>query len=830
VEASYDPEDKFIVWSDPDVGKKRVLDLDGWATSAGTGLCWLHGTDRDDKPNECTFHHGGGRSFFLNSDGSISPLNARRMCLSARMGGAWAKHAEEYGRMGVLNQVLFDRLQRMMSAIATALDSSNSWFFTQAGVFVQGTHLLIENALKLSKASPNILVVDDPFPSRNSSEIHTRNDYTFAMAEFYDRNLSAALFAARKPMKTSFGDPIELDPGGRLIELPPGRQIQDIGELKPRFCWASGTHFLFAPDCKAFNPLHYSPMPPGLLACGGDAAVTAKQILTAMENQLPAIIVKHTGAVADEFATLLDNLVPKGHPQFEQLVADLWQRIHTSSRTETSITTLSEAFSVMELNRVYPTLFKETCVVVSPMRETPRQVLEKISRCFHSSGAAEASAGNSDKAVVAGAWQMHRVMTQNLQRQANNDNRIVVCSLLLSVLAIVFSIGVPLLEENDDAWRLGLHRYPKSWIALEALVIFIPALGTLCNSLMMSQNFHIKHAQLNFAQATVVSEIYKFRSRVGRYTMTALKRGGGKSRADESMILTGELKDNDNAAVLGKWVRSTFAETLRAVTSQVQTGELGLLGLEPVTTPKGQQEDLEVGLTKSDLAKHVQATLYSNPISQTGSYSPLLEFEAEQGGESDFNGAAFSHGDVSEPADSVQPPFGILADSTTPSSVEDDFFGAVTTEAYVAYRLVPLLKSLKQSARTLALKYQILQCLILLVGALATLAAAYRLKALVPVSVAVGSALNSSMEHFRFRVRLLATNKAIGDLVGLLTFWNSLGIVDKRVQSTRDRIVTTTEDAALSVVIAASGLVHNHVTKDTPKHEEESEDKGGGSR
>lgn len=42
--------------------------------------------------------------------------------------------------------------------------------------------------------------------------------------------------------------------------------------------------------------------------------------------------------------------------------------------------------------------------------------------------------------------------------------------------------------------------------------------------------------------------------------------------------------------------------------------------------------------------------------------------------------------------------------------------------------------------------------------------------------------------------------------MGVLTFWNACGIVDKRVHSTRQRIIMTTEDASLSVVVAASGL------------------------
>eukprot|EP00929_Paragymnodinium_shiwhaense_P064190 TRINITY_DN32132_c0_g1_i3.p1 TRINITY_DN32132_c0_g1~~TRINITY_DN32132_c0_g1_i3.p1 ORF type:complete len:408 (-),score=69.92 TRINITY_DN32132_c0_g1_i3:83-1306(-) len=56
------------------------------------------------------------------------------------------------------------RLASLLGSVATAVESSGSWFLSRCGA--QGNHLALEQAFVATKTSPGVLVLDDPFPQR----------------------------------------------------------------------------------------------------------------------------------------------------------------------------------------------------------------------------------------------------------------------------------------------------------------------------------------------------------------------------------------------------------------------------------------------------------------------------------------------------------------------------------------------------------------------------------------------------------------------------------------------------------------------------------------
>merc|ERR1739848_150948 len=110
-------------------------------------------------------------------------------------------------------------------------------------------------------------------------------------------------------------------------------------------------------------------------------------------------------------------------------------------------------------------------------------------------------------------------------------------------------------------WTKQIINYVNApwWPFVSNLVIFVPDVGTLCNSYMMSQQFHLKYALLNSTQASLVSEIYRFRCRVGAYATSGAVRKPAKELNEDLMLATNESEDNDNAAVIGKHTRSLFS-------------------------------------------------------------------------------------------------------------------------------------------------------------------------------------------------------------------------------------------------------------------------------
>jgi len=341
------------------------------------------------------------------------------------------------------------------------------------------------------------------------------------------------------------------------------------------------------------------------------------------------------------------------------------------------------------------------------------------------------------------------------------------------------------------------------------VIICVPALGTLCNSYMMSQNFHLNFSSLNNSQAAIVSEIYKFRCKVGAYAINSATRKRNKMRKpkeiEEFTMISGQEDESENLAAAAKQTRTAFSDSIQLLSENIQKGELATLALLP-----GQGGDVQENLTKEELHLHVCRELYD--LKRVSSISGSV-------GSASYTVLSKSYDETIHC--SFDDPEAQRQDQVDGN---DDYVGTITNEAYVSHRVVPLLRSLKGSARSLASIHSRLQFALFCTGALATVCAAMDLKALVPIAVACGSTINTVMQHFNLKMRLMATNSAIASLQNVLTFWNSLGIVDRRVQSSRERIVRITEEAAMQVAIAASGVLPPVKTSKSKRKESQKEE------
>ena len=99
-----------------------------------------------------------------------------------------------------LNSMFHARLLRIASAVVTAVDCSNSWFFCKAGIVVHGNHFLLEQGAHASGRSPVVLFTADPFPSSQSSD---QLPDTGVNTVVYHLEYSRKLLRAAKPSNTS---------------------------------------------------------------------------------------------------------------------------------------------------------------------------------------------------------------------------------------------------------------------------------------------------------------------------------------------------------------------------------------------------------------------------------------------------------------------------------------------------------------------------------------------------------------------------------------------------------------------------------------------------
>jgi len=132
----------------------------------------------------------------------------------------------------------------------------------------------------------------------------------------------------------------------------------------------------------------------------------------------------------------------------------------------------------------------------------------------------------------------------------------------------------------------------------------------------------------------------------------------------------------------------------------------------------------------------------------------------------------------------------------------DDFISPISTEAYVEWRLRPLLARLRASTPKLSQELIAMEITIFLLATIGTLLAAMNFRDWIPVSVSLGSALNAFVHYRGLQPRLEASNASIARIQGLLTYWSGLSVVDRRMPVVKQRIVQTVEMSVMQEVAA----------------------------
>jgi len=132
----------------------------------------------------------------------------------------------------------------------------------------------------------------------------------------------------------------------------------------------------------------------------------------------------------------------------------------------------------------------------------------------------------------------------------------------------------------------------------------------------------------------------------------------------------------------------------------------------------------------------------------------------------------------------------------------DDFVSPISTEAYIEYRMRPLLARFRRTTPGLSKKLRFTEVLIFVLATVGTLLAALGLREWIPVSVASGSVLNALLLYLGLQPRLEAANASVFEVQNLLTMWSGLSIVDKRMPAVREHMVHTLEKTVLAEVAA----------------------------
>merc|ERR1711904_727323 len=76
-----------------------------------------------------------------------------------------------------------------------------------------------------------------------------------------------------------------------------------------------------------------------------------------------------------------------------------------------------------------------------------------------------------------------------------------------------------------------------------------------------------------------------------------------------------------------------------------------------------------------------------------------------------------------------------------------------------------------------------------------------------PIAVALGAVLNTALQYEGLSARLTAVNGALVQMQKVRATWNSMGVVERRMPTTKTMMVSVTEAMVLAEAMAHSGGV-----------------------
>eukprot|EP00746_Dinoflagellata_sp_MGD_P049065 gnl/MRDRNA2_/MRDRNA2_222149_c0_seq1.p1 gnl/MRDRNA2_/MRDRNA2_222149_c0~~gnl/MRDRNA2_/MRDRNA2_222149_c0_seq1.p1 ORF type:complete len:377 (-),score=77.75 gnl/MRDRNA2_/MRDRNA2_222149_c0_seq1:309-1271(-) len=276
-----------------------------------------------------------------------------------------------------------------------------------------------------------------------------------------------------------------------------------------------------------------------------------------------------------------------------------------------------------------------------------------------------------------------------------------------------------------------------------------------------------KWSTLRAAAAKIVSEIYFFRTRTGKYNLL-------RCTAPKDMFGDEENDDEDNAAMAARTSRLRFISTVKEIFSAVSSSEMKDDALQPVSGSK---------FTKGSetLQQHVEKVVLKGFV-----HNPKANV---------LHRMKSSKEDEAEAATSALLNVGEGADF-------DDFVSPISTEAYLDYRVMPNLKRLEYEAPRLSSQLKTVEMVTFFLASLGALLAALDARRWVPVTVALGAALTNLNSYMGFSSRLEALNASIAEIQNTVTHWCGMTIVDRRMPIVKEQILQTIETSLLSQATA----------------------------
>jgi len=384
------------------------------------------------------------------------------------------------------------------------------------------------------------------------------------------------------------------------------------------------------------------------------------------------------------------------------------------------------------------------------------------------------------------AWKLYITFDANSRKH----QKIATCMFATMVMTSVLTTTTAVLFAACQEWRAEGSNKPSGWeffaLHLDQISIIsaiLPLFSGFLLSLNTSLNPLVKASLLRTAAAETLGEIYHYRGRVGGYRGSAinfLKRLSEESQALAKPNLAQQHEQLDLEKGKNKPdivpPREIFRQNLHQIHSTLMASDINGDALQaPVMA--------DVQRVKSEVFNIVKlAPSYSSPEKT----SDALHF-------------AGGHGPLFAPKE-VNPLIGIQEGGKAypDHGDNDDGFTYLSGEDYTRFRLMPHLRKFAVKAPRYAYAQKVTTTLLLMIT-LATAILALTGKTIwMPIAVGLGSAVTTVTQHVQLSEQLRKTNMALAALKDKLMWWQSLPLVGRRLEESKQQLITEVEAIILS--------------------------------
>ena len=387
----------------------------------------------------------------------------------------------------------------------------------------------------------------------------------------------------------------------------------------------------------------------------------------------------------------------------------------------------------------------------------PEEVLAELTSCFSAKGSMpELGLGEAEILTVLSGWKRHLSLWQNAQTFTLQAT---ILQMLLFAFGIATTVTAVFFSQN------------KTDEKLEQAMVILPIATGVISTVRSKLRFREKGGACLMGAYNIVSELYKYRLRACQYDVRPAPAANDDD--GEQVRLSPKQLEQRARELCVTTCQEIYAD---ALSSEVSKGSaLNFSSTAVLNTASAEERDVFV----RNLQKHISQNLYGQrkpeaiptriPTLGSAKVSPI---DVEKGEKKSRGGEI------------------------------DDFTSPLELEIYVEFRVRSCARRLENIAPGLARQLNLLEVLALLSNATGGVIAVFGYAQWVSVCVAAGIIFSALQDYYSLPAQVTATNESTSEIHSLLSWWDSLSLVQRKAPDAKTKCADIAESAICKQIAA----------------------------